>query len=99
MEYTNNIKITGYIEGYYGRLLEWEERKQIVKSLNQNKMNTYFYAPKEDIYHRLNWRKKYPLKWRKSFRDFTKFSQKNCVDVIAGIAQDWILILKILTVI
>jgi hypothetical protein len=77
---------TGYIEGYYGKLLSWEDRKLIISSLQKNKMNTYFYAPKEDEYHRLNWRKKYDLEWRKNFRDFTKFSKKNNIDVIAGIA-------------
>ena len=66
----------GYIEGYYGKLLSWDNRKLIVKSLQKNNMNTYFYAPKEDENHRLNWRKKYNLKWRKDFRDFTKFSKK-----------------------
>ena len=53
---------TGYIEGYYGKLLSWENRKLIVQSLKKNKMNTYFYAPKEDKNHRLNWREKYHLK-------------------------------------
>jgi len=49
-------------------------------------MNTYFYAPKEDENHRLNWRKKYNLKWRTHFREFTKFSKKNNISVIAGVA-------------
>ena len=76
----------GYIEGYYGKLLNWEKRKLIVNSLKKNNMNTYFYAPKEDLKHRLNWRKKYDLNWRKCFRNFTQFSKKNNVKVIAGIA-------------
>ncbi len=76
----------GYIEGFYGKLLTWENRKLIIKALSKNKMNTYFYAPKEDVKHRLNWRKKYNSKWRKSFRDFTKFCKKNNINIIAGIA-------------
>ena len=76
----------GYIEGFYGKLLTWENRKLIIKALSKNKMNTYFYAPKEDEYHRLNWRHKYSSKWRQSFRDFTNFSKKNNVNIIAGIA-------------
>ena len=82
----NENNTTGYIEGYYGKLLSWDNRKLIVESLQKNNMNTYFYAPKEDENHRLNWRKKYNLKWRKCFRDFTKFSKKNNINVIAGIA-------------
>ena len=77
---------TGYIEGYYGKLLSWENRKLIVQSLKKNKMNTYFYAPKEDKNHRLNWREKYKLKWRKDFSEFTKFSKINNINIIAGIA-------------
>ena len=80
----NNI--TGYIEGYYGRLLSWKSRKLIIKSLSKNKMNTYFYAPKEDVYHRLIWRKKYSKKWRLNFKNFIQFSKLNNIKVIAGIA-------------
>ena len=80
------INVTGYIEGFYGKLLTWENRKLIVKSLKKNKMNTYFYAPKEDNNHRLTWREKYNLKWRKNFCEFTKFSKVNNINVIAGIA-------------
>ena len=76
----------GYIEGYYGKLLSWDDRRLIVKSLQKNNMNTYFYAPKEDENHRLKWRKKYNLKWRNYFRDFTKFCGDKNVNVIAGIA-------------
>jgi len=38
---------TGYIEGYYGKLLSWKKRKLIISSLQKNNMNTYFYAPKQ----------------------------------------------------
>ena len=87
MKKKNNENNTiGYIEGYYGKLLSWENRKLIVKSLQKKNMNTYFYAPKEDENHRLNWREKYNLKWRKDFREFTKFSKTNNINVIAGIA-------------
>ncbi len=82
----NENNITGYIEGYYGRLLSWENRKLIIKSLSKNKINTYFYAPKEDIFHRLCWRKKYKKKWRLNFKKFTQFSKLHNIKVIAGIA-------------
>jgi hyaluronoglucosaminidase len=81
-----NTNTNGYIEGYYGQLLDWESRKLIIKSLSKNKMNTYLYAPKEDENHRLNWRNEYSSKWRQSFRDFTHFSKKNNIKIIAGIA-------------
>ncbi len=82
----NENNIIGYIEGYYGKLLSWKSRKLVIKSLHKNKMNTYFYAPKEDVCHRINWRKKYSKKWRLSFQSFIKLSKKNNVNVIAGVA-------------
>src|SRR6056300_1418997 len=82
----NQNNIIGYIEGYYGRLLSWKNRKLIIKSLSKNNMNTYFYAPKEDIYHRLCWRKKYTNKWRLNFKNFIQFGKINDIKVIAGIA-------------
>ena len=82
----NENNITGYIEGYYGRLLSWKSRKLIIKSLHKNKMNTYLYAPQEDVCHRMHWRKKYSKNWHFDFRDFVKFSKKNNINVIAGIA-------------
>ncbi len=83
---TNKKSITGYIEGYYGKLLSWENREFIIKSLHKNNMNTYFYAPKEDKNHRLYWKNKYTKNWRLNFRKFTNICKKNKVDVIAGIA-------------
>ena len=82
----NENNIIGYIEGYYGRLLSWKNREVIIKSLHKNKMNTYFYCPKEDVCHRISWREKYSKKWRLKFQNFTQLSKKNKINVIAGIA-------------
>jgi hyaluronoglucosaminidase len=82
----NQNNIIGYIEGYYGRLLSWKNRKLIIKSLKRNNMNTYFYAPKEDVCHRLYWRKKYSKKWRLSFQNFIQISKKNNINIIAGVS-------------
>ena len=83
---TDQNSIRGYIEGYYGRLLSWEHRELIIKSLYKNNMNTYFYAPKEDINHRLCWKKNYNKSWRLNFRKFTDISKKYKIDIIAGLA-------------
>ena len=86
MKNKSNTNFNGYIEGYYGKLLNWENRKKIVKSLAKNNMAAYFYAPKEDIKHRIKWRESYSKKWRQEFRSFVQFSNLNNVKVIAGIA-------------
>ena len=83
----NNYKtINGYIEGYYGRLLNWEERNRILLGLKRNKMNFYFYAPKEDKMHRLYWKKKYNEDWNNQFRKFCNRAKLNNIKVIAGIS-------------
>ena len=86
MENKNFKNNFGYIEGFYGKLLSWNERKRIIKQLSKNKMNTYLYAPKEDIKHRLNWKVPYDNEWRKKFRDFTSYSKSKNIKIIAGIA-------------
>ena len=86
MKINKNINITGYIEGYYGKILTWENRRKIITSLKSNNMNTYLYAPKEDPKNRLKWRDIYLKSWRTEFQNFTEYSRKNNVQVIAGIA-------------
>ncbi len=85
----NKKILNGYIEGYYGRLLSWEDRHRIISNLNKNKMNYYFYAPKEDEKHRLNWRSNYKNEWTKKFKIFTDVAKKNYVKIIVGISPGY----------
>jgi len=80
------LNFTGYIEGYYGKLLSWDDRNKIINRLKTNGMSSYLYAPKEDIYHRLEWRKLYPQKILKSFISFIEFSKIKKIEIIVGIA-------------
>ena len=50
----------GYIEGFYGPTWENEKRISVMKLMAKYGMNTYFYAPKDDAYHREKWRDLYP---------------------------------------
>ena len=86
MKKTNFKTIFGSIAGYYGNLLNWRSRKRIIKKMSSVGMNFYFYAPKEDLLHRLNWRKSYNLELRKKFRNFCEFASQHNVKIIAGIS-------------
>ena len=86
MKNSNQNKIFGYIEGYYGKLLNWKSRKKLVEKMYANKMNKYIYAPKEDKLHRLNWRKNYPDYWCKEFKKFCEFSRKKNISVGIGLS-------------
>jgi hypothetical protein len=78
--------IRGYLEGYYGKLLSWDERHELVQSLTSLKLSTYCYAPKEDPLHRLHWREPYSRQWLSSFAQFCTFAGTRSVSVAAGIA-------------
>ena len=76
----------GYIEGYYGRLLNWKKRKRIVNKLYDNGLNSYLYCPKEDPYHRSRWRKDYPKTWYKNFKNFCINSNKLNINILVGLS-------------
>jgi len=79
-------KNTGYLEGYYGKSLTWSERCELVDHLSQLGLDTYVYAPKEDVYHRLRWKEPYSEAWLREFKRFTGYAQKKKVKVVYSIA-------------
>ena len=54
------FKKRGYIEGFYGPTWENNKRLSVMKLMASYGMNTFYYAPKDDIYHRAKWRELYP---------------------------------------
>lgn len=54
------FKVRGYIEGFYGTPWSHEKRKSVMLLMAKNRMNTVYYAPKDDDYHRELWRDLYP---------------------------------------
>ncbi|MCX7624668.1 MAG: protein O-GlcNAcase [Candidatus Sumerlaeaceae bacterium] len=50
----------GVVEGFYGRPWTHEERLAIIRFLGEMGLNSYCYAPKDDPYHRKEWREPYP---------------------------------------
>ena len=79
-------RIRGYLEGYYGKLLSWTERDDLLKYLANLGLSTYCYAPKEDIQHRLRWRELHSQEWQKSFAQFCQSASDLEVSIVAGIA-------------
>lgn len=55
-----SFAVRGYIEGFYGNPWSHESRKSVMEIMAKNRMNTVFYAPKDDLYHREKWREYYP---------------------------------------
>ena len=53
--------ICGALEGFYGRPWGQDQRLQLFRWLKDwDGMNTYMYAPKDDLFHRSKWRELYP---------------------------------------
>jgi len=74
------------MEGYYGKLLSWSDRQDLLNALQSHRMNTYCYAPKEDIQHRLRWRESNNKEWHRSFKQFCQSANARGISVAAGIA-------------
>ena len=70
----------GYIEGFYGPTWENEKRLSVMSLMAKNGMNTYYYAPKDDIYHREKWRELYPEKELKDLKALYKKASENYLD-------------------
>ena len=83
---SGNGKVWGYVEGYYGRLLRWEERDSLIGRLASLGGNAYLYAPKEDSLHRRDWRLPYPAPWRRRFRASAIRARRLGVDLVPGMA-------------
>ena len=76
----------GYIEGYYGRILSWQERHRIIDQLAALGMSSYVYSPKEDVNHRIAWRTAWDSEWCAGFADLCTHAARCNIQVLAGIA-------------
>lgn len=52
--------VRGYIEGFYGKPWSYKNRRMMLELMSFYGMNTYYYAPKDDPYHRDKWSELYP---------------------------------------
>lgn len=51
--------LAGVVEGFYGKPWTREERLELLDWMRQWGLNTYLYAPKDDLKHRALWREPY----------------------------------------
>ncbi len=69
----------GVIEGFYRKPYSFSERCDLIKFLADIGLNTYVYAPKDDIYHRRHYERPYPVKALKEFDVLHEIAKKNGV--------------------
>ncbi len=67
----------GYIEGFYGKTWSNEKRLSVMRLMAKYGMNTFYYAPKDDVYHREKWRELYPENELDSLKNLYDFATEN----------------------
>lgn len=69
MKVVGTFERRGIVEGFFGPLWSMAHRRRLFTFGAARGMNTYLYAPKDDPYHRKQWRHPYPeAKWRDLLR-------------------------------
>jgi hypothetical protein len=69
----------GVIEGFYGVPWSHQDRLDMIQFLGEMGMTSYYYAPKDDPYHREKWREPYSGQDLGRFRELLAASKKNKV--------------------
>ena len=72
-----DVKFRGYIEGFYGIPWSHEDRMELFEDTTWYKMTTYIYAPKDDPYHRDQWRTLYPAKEEAELKQLCEKADEN----------------------
>ena len=98
----------GIVEGFYGPPSSHLDRLYMIRFLSDSGFNTYVHAPKEDEYHRAEWRKDYPesasrnlrgadYRVRVILREFCIYSEPGLTVVYSDSAEMELLLKKLRT--
>ncbi len=74
------FKTRGYIEGFYGDTWKDDKRYSVMQLMAKHGMNTFYYAPKDDLFHREKWRELYPKKEYEDLKSLFDFATENEFD-------------------
>ena len=64
--------MSGVIEGFYGTPWSHEDRIDVLRFMGRVGLRAYFYAPKDDPYHRSRWRDAYPEPEQERLRELVE---------------------------
>ncbi|MCL7943230.1 beta-N-acetylglucosaminidase domain-containing protein [Marinobacter sp. ATCH36] len=76
----------GIIEGFYGPLWSWKERRQLVQALAPHGYQHYWYAPKADPFLRRRWSEPHPDLQANELSDFARFCNEQGVAFSVGLS-------------
>ena len=72
----------GVVEGFYGNPWSHKDRLRQFDFYGKNKLNVYIYGPKDDPYHRNQWREPYPVDEAQRISELAKAAAQNKVDFV-----------------
>ena len=72
----------GVVEGFYGNPWSHKDRLRQFDFYGKNKLNVYIYGPKDDPYHRHQWREPYPEKEAQLISELAKAAAANKVNFV-----------------
>jgi len=75
-----SFAVRGIVEGFYGTPWSHQDRLDLLRFEGQHGMNSYFYAPKDDPYHRKQWRDPYPADRLAQLGELVAAAHDNFVD-------------------
>jgi hypothetical protein len=85
-EGTAKFAQVGVIEGFFGTPWSHQDRLDILHFMGSHGLPAYYYAPKDDPYHREEWRKPCTGKQLERFSELLKTAQENKVDLYFAIS-------------
>jgi protein O-GlcNAcase/histone acetyltransferase len=74
----------GVVEGFYGQAWSHCERLHLFQRMATLGLNTYLYAPKDDLKHRVIWREPYHDSELSGFRELVQAGEQHGVNFIYG---------------
>ncbi len=79
----------GVVEGFYGRPWTFAQRRKVVGWLKQFGLNTYLFAPKDDLKHRVLWRELLDETEAAAFKELITTCHDAGVRFIYALAPGW----------
>ncbi|MEE1222283.1 MAG: beta-N-acetylglucosaminidase domain-containing protein, partial [Bacteroidaceae bacterium] len=74
-----DLPLRGVVEGFYGNPWSHQVRLSLIDFYGRHKMNVYVYGPKDDPYHRGQWRDPYPAAEGKVIQELAEYAAKHKV--------------------
>jgi hyaluronoglucosaminidase len=82
----NAFPTSGVVEGFFGPLYSFAQRRELFLFTARAGLNTYIYAPKGDDFHRARWREPYPADHLAHFQELAALGANAGVRFVYAIA-------------